>query len=211
MPRKKIRPPTPIKPELGVDPIMKIAGGSVDDQPVDDSSRDESLANQLWVELEDEHGEVEVGKIPNGYLQELRRRVRDGELQTRMITGDDAEAADKWTRTEVGRLFIRYRRQVSRYKIREFVPVLHDQPTDRKEWVRGSARPDAAARHAANSLTNSIDTSIRLHGAALVALGVAEWGDVENYAIRRVQQQCAGMRDRQGLQIVPPKAASGGK
>jgi len=214
MPRQpKSRKPTPIKKDMDANPIVQMAGGATVTQPPPPSDpQDESLANQLWSELENDQGEVEVSKIPEEYLIELRRRVRDGELKTKMITGEDSVAANMWTRSEIGRLMIRYRRQVMRYQIREFIPVLHDQPTERREWVRGSARPDHAARHAANALTNSLDTGIKLHGSALVALGLADWEDVENYAIRRVQQQCQGMKDKQGLRLAtpPPAAASGG-
>ena len=211
MPRqRKSQQPTPIKKDMG-NPIAQMAGGAVVTQPPPPGDpQDDSLINQLWSELEDENGEVEVSKIPEEYLVELRRRVRDGELKTRMITGDDAVAANHWTRSEIGRLAIRHRRYVMRYHIREFIPVLHDQPTERREWVRGSARPDHAARHAANALTNSLDTGVKLHGAALVAMGLADWEDVQDYAIRRVQQQCQSMKDKQGLSLVtPPVAASG--
>lgn len=211
--RKSQQKPTPIKKDMEDNPILQMAGGAVVTQPPPPSDpQDESLADQLWSELEDEHGEVEISKIPDEYLAELRRRVRDGELKTSMITGDETVAANHWTRSEVGRLMIRYRRRVLRYAIREFIPVLHDQPTERREWVRGSARPDAAARHAANSLTVGLDTAIKLHGGALVAMGLADWVDVENYATRRVSQQCQSMHDKQGMRMAQPTplAAAGG-
>jgi hypothetical protein len=202
MPRKpkSHQDPTPINKKTLGDKIEKMAGGSNGDVPPE-SPADMALADQLWGELEDEDHEVEVSRIPANYLTELRRRVRDGELPTSMLTGDDATAADNWTRTEIGRLFIRFRRRVGKYKIREFIPVIHDQPTDRREWVRGSERLDAAIKHAAASLTQSVDTGIKLHGAALVALGVADWHDIEDYTVKRVRQQCAMGRGTQDLRI----------
>jgi hypothetical protein len=135
---KSQQDPTPINKHTLDDKIEKMAGGSNGDIPPE-SPADMALADQLWSELEDENHEVEVSRIPVNYLTELRRRVRDGEVSTSMLTGDDAVAADNWTRTEIGRLFIRFRRRVGKYRIREFIPVIHDQPTERREWVRGSA------------------------------------------------------------------------
>jgi hypothetical protein len=46
-----------------------------------------------------------------------------------------------------------------------------------------------------------VDTGIKLHGAALVALGVADWHDIEDYTVKRVRQQCAIGRGTQDLRI----------
>lgn len=164
------------------------------------------IAQKLWAELGKQQVDVKPFDPPLEWLDRLPRRVKtdknpDGDLPEGLFETDGKVALREVNRQRLGQLFLCYRRTLGGHALRGFLPRIVQGPQDVNAarawgpvtagpWVRAADAPEVATVHAQESLRGHLETAARLHGAALVALGVCTWADVKADGIRQWSRAC---------------------
>lgn len=165
----------------------------------------EGLAQRLFSEIANDQGEAYVFNPPDAWLDALPRRVKRGDLRdtpaAAWIETDGRVALRELNRQRLGQMWVQYRRTVGGHPLRGFIPrVVLAPPADApvpawgpraaSPWIRAADDTETAIAHAQQRLSGSLETAARLHGAALVALGVCSWEDVKQDGLRQWTQLC---------------------
>ena len=145
------------------------------------------IAQRLWDELSQRQVNVTPFEPPLEWLDDLPRRVKRGDLPAGLFETNARAALREVNRQRLGQLFVAYRRSLGGHALRGFVPTLvHTAGAPRVwgavaagPWVRAADAPGVAEAHARLSLASHLETAARLHGGALVAMGVCSWSDIK--------------------------------
>lgn len=158
----------------------------------------QGIAQKLWDELSTRQTAVTPFDPPTEWLDDLPRRVKRGDLPDGVFLTNAKEALREVNRQRLGQMFIAYRRSLGGHALRGFIPQLvHTAGEPRVwgavaagSWVRAADAPATAEGHARLSLSSHLATAARLHGGALVALGICSWADVKADGVRQWATIC---------------------